>query len=405
MSKIKLLVIIQKDPLGEGIGGIHTFNKGLIRCLPDDFEIEMVGITTDKIKRPVGRWKIIKFGQKKINFLPVLYTCDQNKKGKIPLSLRFELSLFRYKSKISLKDRILVFHRPEPAILFNRVRNRKIVYIHGNVEDLYNPHSEKKWRSMPWLYFQMEKRVMKNMDKIFVVSKKGLNFYRKRYKYIKSRFSFVPTWVDKNIFYPLQSGLDKKDEIKRLLGKFHISSNDKVLLFAGRLEGQKNPLLLIDSFNKLCSMDTNVKLLIVGGGDLIKRVLGQINKYRLEEKVNLLGILPQDKLAELMRICDVFILTSAYEGMPMVVIEALASGLPVVSTDEGEVKRVVRDGYSGFSVPKHNAADIADAVMQILKNKEKFGVYNCLDSIKDYSMDIVLNDIYKKYRSLANDDK
>jgi glycosyltransferase involved in cell wall biosynthesis len=401
MPNIKLLIIIQKDPLGEGIGGIHTYIKGLVKYLPDDFEVELVGVTTDKISRPVGKWGMIEFNQKKINFFPVLFTQDQNKRDKIPLSLRFELSLFRYKSKIPLKNRILEFHRPEPAFLFNKERNKKVIYIHGDIKSLYNPYSEVKWSSMPWLYFKLEGRVMPKMDKIFVVSERGLNFYKKKYDLISDRFSFMPTWVDEDIFHPLKSGLERKDEIKKLIGEFPISRDDKILLFAGRLEGQKNPLLLIDSFNELNIRNKDVKLLIVGNGSLKTKVIERINGYGLNAKVKLLDIFPQDKLAQLMRVCDIFVLTSAYEGMPRAAVEALASGIPVVSTDVGDAWRVVKDKESGILVSNHNAAEIAEAVMQILENKKNFSPGKCIEAVKNYSMDIILGNIYKIYRDLA----
>ena len=401
MSKIKLLVIIQKDPLGDGIGGMHTFIKGLFKYLPDDFELELVGVTTDKISRPVGKWSMIEFNQKKINFFPVLYIQNQNKRDKIPLSLRFELSLFRYKSKIPLKDRILEFHRPEPALLFIRGRNKKVMHIHGNMEDLYNPYSEKKWSSVPWLYFKLEDIVMPKMDKIFIVSEKGMNFYKKKYGSISDRFLFMPSWVDGDIFHPFKSGLERNVEIKKLLNDFPISSNDKILLFAGRLEGQKNPLLLIDSFHELYIRNKNVKLLVVGNGSLKEKVIERINKYGLGGNVKLLDIFPQDKLARLMRVCDVFVLTSAYEGMARVVIEALASGIPVVSTDVGEASKVVKNGSSGILVSKYDANGIAEAVMQVLENKKDFSSDKCMDAVKYYTMDIILGNIYKIYRDLA----
>jgi len=402
MPKYKLLVIMQKDPLGEGIGGMHTYLKGLVKFLPDDFEIELVGITTDRIKRPVGKWRTIRFSNREINFFPVLFTKNQNKGGKIPLSLRFVISLFRYKSRIPLENRILEFHRIEPVVLFNKSRNIKVIFIHGNVEELYNPYSEIKWSTMPWLYFQLEKMVMPNVDKVLVVSEEGLNFYRKRYKYIKDRFSFVPTWADEDIFHPLESGLEKENEIKKLIDGFQTSSGDKILLFAGRLVGSKNPLLLIDSFHKLYAMDKNIKLLIVGDGSLRGKVEERINEYGLEEKVKLLGILSQDELAKLIRVCDLLVLTSACEGMPMVVIEALASGIPVVSTNVGEVWRVVKDDYSGLLVSEHNASEIAKAIIKVLKNKKGFSADNCVDAVKDYNIGVVLNNIYRTIRNLPS---
>jgi len=407
MPKYKLLVIMQKDPLGEGIGGMHTYLRGLVKCLPDDFEVELVGITTDRIKRPVGKWGTIKFSNRKINFFPVLFTKNQNKIGRIPLSLRFVMSLFRYKSRIPLEDRILEFHRIEPAILFKKSRNIKVIFIHGNVEELYNPYSEVKWSNIPWLYFQLEKKVIPNTDKVLVVSEEGLNFYKKRYEYAKDRkdrFSFVPTWVDKDIFHPLQSGLKKENEIKKLIDGFQTSASDKILLFAGRLVGSKNPLLLIDSFHKLYTMDKNVKLLIIGDGSLKRKIRERVKGYKLDERVKLLDILPQDRLAKLIRVCDLVVLTSACEGMPRVVIEALASGIPVVSTNVGEVWRVVKDNYSGLLVPEHNDSKIAKAIIKVLKNKKEFNSDNCLNAVKDYRIDVVLNNIYEIFRNLASAD-
>jgi len=228
-----------------------------------------------------------------------------------------------------------------------------------------------------------------------------INFYRKRYKYVKDRFSFMSTWVDNDIFYPLQSGLRREDEIKKLINKFQTSDSDKILLFAGRLESSKNPLLLIDSFYELYAEDKDVRLLIAGDGSLRSKVEERINKYGLQEKVKLLGILPQDKLAKLMRACDLFVLTSAFESGPMVVIEALASGIPVVSTDVIEVCSVVKDGYSGVLVANHNASKIAKAIIKVLKNKKEFNSDNCLNAVKDYRINIVLNDVYSKFRDIA----
>jgi len=402
MPKYKLLVVIQKDPLGEGIGGMHTYIRGLVKYRPDDFKVELVGITTDRIRRPVGRWQTIRFAGRNIDFFPVLFTGDQNKSRRIPLSLRFVLSLIRYKSRIPLKGKILEFHRVEPAVLFNKSKNKRIIFIHGNVEELYNPHSEIKWTSMPWLYFQLEKRIMPNADRVLVVSKKGLDFYRRKYKHIGNRFSFVPTWVDDDIFYPASPGVNREKEIRKFTGRFKISAGDRVLLFAGRLVGSKNPLLLIDSFHRLYIRNKKVKLLIVGSGSLKGKVIKRINEYGLEDNVRLLGIFPQEKLARLIRLCDLFLLTSACEGMPRVVIEALASGVPVVSTNVGEVWRVVKDNYSGLLISKHNASEISRAVAKVLENKSNFNVSNCLDAVKDYRIETVLSGIYQVLRDTAS---
>jgi glycosyltransferase involved in cell wall biosynthesis len=402
MPKYKLLVVMQKDPLGEGIGGMHTYIRGLVKYRPDDFEVELVGITTDNIRRPAGKWKTIRFAGKNISFLPVLFTKDQNKSGRVPLSLRFVISLMRYRSRIPLEGKILEFHRVEPAFLFNRSKNKSIIFIHGNVEELYNPHSEIKWTRMPWLYFQLEKRVMPNTDRVLVVSKKGLDFYSRKYKQIRSRFSFIPTWVDGDVFYPADPGINREKQLRKLTGKFNISASDKILLFAGRLVGSKNPILLIDSFHRLYIRDKKFKLLIVGSGSLKGKVIKRIGELGLKDNIRLLGILPQEKLACLCRLCDLFLLTSACEGMPRAVIEALASGVPVVSTNVGEIWRVVKDNYSGMLVSKNESSEIAQAVIKVLENKNRYSISNCLDAVKDYRIGNVVGDIYQVLRDTAS---
>ncbi|MBA7508993.1 D-inositol-3-phosphate glycosyltransferase [subsurface metagenome] len=397
MSRIKLLILQPIDPLGNKIGGTKTFIKNFIEHAPDEFNIEWVGISTNKKERPVGKWQKIKLGDKIFSFLPILYIKDENKKTKLPLILYFVLSLSRNKSRIFLDDKILEYYRIEPALLFKNVPNKKMLYILGNIKDLYNPHSEIMWSKFPWAYFKIEKYLMPQMEKVFVVSNSGLEFYKKKYPFMADRLCFMPTFVDNKKFYPWSSNREKMDRSSDLKNRYGFSKNDKIILSVGRLEGAKNPFLLIDSFYNLVKYNLNVKLLIVGTGSLEKDVIKRVKKYNLQENVKFLGVISSDDVMKLMKISDVFLMTSAFEGMPMSALEALASGLPVVSTDVGEIKMAVKDGISGLLVPDNSAESIARAVLEILNNKEKFNTKNCVDSIKDYTVEHVLSGIYKMH--------
>jgi glycosyltransferase involved in cell wall biosynthesis len=401
LSKYKILIILQKDPLGAGIGGINTFLRGFIKYAPEDFLIGIIGITTDRIKRPVGKWQKINYCNKVIDFFPVFFTPDQNKRSKIPLSFNFILSLLKYNKNFNLSnDIILEFHRIEPVYPFRKVKNLKVIFIHSNVKEIYNIHQESRWRRITGLYFKLEKKLIPLANKVFVVSKDSVGFYKKVFPSIENIFSFIPTWVDNKIFYPLLNKKDGKDILRSMFPDFTFCNDDDILLFAGRLMGSKNPLLLIDTFHQVVKDKKNVKLLIVGNGSLKVEIIKRIKNNNLEDKIMLVDILTQQKLARIMRACDVFVLTSAYEGMPRVVIESLASGTPVVSTDVGEVNLVVKNNYSGIIVKQHSSFRIARAILTVLNNKEEFCAKNCVNSVKDYSMTIVLNRIYKEYRKL-----
>lgn len=400
MNQVKISIIHPMDPLGNKIGGIQTFIKNFIKYAPDDFEVEVVGVTSDKKNRPVGKWQRVAVHKKNINFLPVLYVRDENVRTKIPLSLKFTLSLFKYKKQLNGGDKILIYHRIEPSLSLANIPSRKVLFIHTNtVDSLYSPHTEAKWRGFPWLYFQVEKKLIGRMDKVFAVREDVVKFYQKKYPFMADRFLFMPTWVDEETFFPYENEVKAKHKLVFSKSK-SFPDYAKLVLFVGRLEGAKDPSLLIDTFYYINKRVPKSRLLIRGGGALKKKIEERISRYGLKEKVVFFGILPQDKVAELMRISDVFLLTSAFEGMPMSVLEALACGLPVVSTNVGEVKRVVRDEFSGLTCSERDPVAIGNAVLKVLKSK-KFSVENCLLSVQDYTARRVLDKVYNVYYDLG----
>ena len=396
---IKILIIFPMDPFGEKIGGIGTFLRNFVKYAPDYLDIEWVGISSNTKARPTGKWHTGKLGSKEFKFLPILYVPEENIRSKIPLSLKFTLALLKNRSKISLEDKILEFHRIEPSIIFRKTNNKKVLFVHGDVRDLYNPHGEMKWSKFPWLYFQIEKMLISRMSRVFVVREDGVNFYKERYPFIAERFLFLPTFVDVDTFYPYSDA--KREEQKlHFLNMQNLSADSRLIFFVGRLEGAKDPLLLIETFNYINKNDPNSILLIVGDGALKKEMIMKVAQYKLDSKVHFMGALPQEKVAEIMRISDVFLLTSAFEGMPMSVLEALASGLPVVSTDVGEVKRVVINELSGMITAEHRADTLGNLVLRVLNNRKVFPPTNCVSSIKDYTAKCVLSDVYQMHYNL-----
>lgn len=100
------------------------------------------------------------------------------------------------------------------------------------------------------------------------------------------------------------------------------------ICFVGRLTYQKNPLGLIDIFESVSKSEHTAILLIVGTGDMEEQVKERVRNKNLEKKVRFLGI--RNDISEIMQASDVFLLPSIYEGLPIVGIEAQASGLPCV---------------------------------------------------------------------------
>ena len=225
------------------------------------------------------------------------------------------------------------------------------------------------------MYFQFEKRLIHKIERIFVVRKDLIAFYTSKYHNLADKIFFIPNGVDQNVFYPYLPELKIEKKIK-FLQQCNFHSKDRLILFVGRLEGQKDPMLLIDVFRYLEGEDESIKLIIVGTGTQEKQMKQKLEMYSLSNKVKFLGVLPQTEVAELMRISDMLLLTSASEGMPMAVLEAQGCGLPVVSTDVGELREIIKGGSSGEIVAQRNPELIAQRVFEIFMNSDRYNISN-----------------------------
>lgn len=137
--------------------------------------------------------------------------------------------------------------------------------------------------------------------------------------------------------------------------------SDFIFLNVGRLTRAKDQNILIQSFKHLASAISNVKLLIVGDGPLREQLETEIERLGLSGKVLLLGI--KENIVEYYDIADCFVLSSAWEGFPMVIIEAMAMRLPVVTTECG--KEALND--IRYVVPTHSSEMLFGKMKEIYK--------------------------------------
>ena len=183
--------------------------------------------------------------------------------------------------------------------------------------------------------------------------------------------------------------------------EFGFAQDEPIFITVGRLSGQKNPQLMVDAFMALSKSNSNARLLFVGDGNLRHAVDALIAKYDLENRILVAGIRGSDKVATYLKGADVFVLSSDYEGMPICVLEALACGLPVASTDVGEVARVVSPGVNGELLSVHEPDQLAHAMAKCLKYAEKYRGEPCTVAILDFLPEKVLKPIYDNYQKLA----
>jgi glycosyltransferase involved in cell wall biosynthesis len=160
---------------------------------------------------------------------------------------------------------------------------------------------------------------------------------------------------------------------KRVLGEpvddiARIRGNTPVIIACGRLTYPKNYQLLLEAFART-QKQINSRLLILGQGEE-RTSLGELtHKLEIQDKVIFLGF--QKNPFKYMAISDIFVLSSRWEGFPNVILEAMACGVPVISTrcpygpDE-----VITDGINGILVPVGDKDVMADAIIRLLKDKK-----------------------------------
>ena len=170
----------------------------------------------------------------------------------------------------------------------------------------------------------------------------------------------------------LRSGIDRAGygappgARQRLRAAIGAAPEEIVVGAIANFKPQKGPLDLVEAARIAHSRDRRLRFVIAGDGELRPEVERAIARAELGEAVHLLGW--RDDVPELLAAMDIFVLTSLFEGLPRVVLQAMAAAVPVVATDTGGVAEVVVDGETGLLVPPGDPAAAADAIVGLAED-------------------------------------
>lgn len=397
---IRPLILLPADPAGDKIGGIQSFVRSFIRFAPPDFSIELVGCTSDPAARPAGRWQDLDVAGRTIRFLPLVTTPDVHRRSRIPVALRYTVALARAGRLVPTGGRVLQFHRAGVPLALRRAVAPRIQVVHLNVADIDTGGGESRWRLLPGLYHRVEDLTLGSMDRIFVVNRDGLAFYRRRHPELADRLEFLPTWVDDTVFVP-EDAAGRAAARATALGEIGASAGDRIVLFVGRLEAQKDPELLVDGAVTAMRADPGLRLVIVGDGGLRPAVERRAALSGFGDRIHLLGFRPPEAVATLMHAADALLLPSRFEGMPITVLEALATGLPVVATPVGEVPSLVRDGETGARIEARTPAAVAAAIASVLARPRDAWADATRLTVAPHRASVVLGRFYDAHREVG----
>ncbi|MBN3888722.1 MAG: glycosyltransferase [Nostoc sp. JL31] len=388
MHKPVLTIFYQFNPWHSTIGGIQTLINTFIKYAPREFEVRLVGTGSDRTQT-IGKWQEAELAGREIRFFPLFTLENDNFRSLVPTTVKYAAALVGHR----LESDFMHFHRLEPSLAALKWRGEKTLFIHNDIHTQIKAVGDKNailWRKFPAAYFALESLLVRQFSQIFSCNTDSAQLYKQRYPLIQDRVAYIKNSFDNEIFYPLseeQREAQRRDLAKRL----SLNAETRFILFAGRLHPQKDPILLVRAIAALNEPHTH--LLIAGDGELAADIRTEIAQLGLSSRVTMLGAVPIEELARLHRISNIFVLSSAYEGLPLVVLEALASGTPVVTTRCGETPKLLATD-NGVICEVRSLECLADALQQVILHPENYPSASCVRAAQPYAARTVVRDVY-----------
>jgi glycosyltransferase involved in cell wall biosynthesis len=181
-----------------------------------------------------------------------------------------------------------------------------------------------------------------------------------------------------------------------------IKEDEFVIGNVANLYPVKGQIYLLRAAQKVLKEIPNTKFLIIGRGELENELKIEAQNLGILSYVKFLGF--REDVKELYKIMDVFVLSSLAEGLPLSLIEAMASKVPVVATDVGGIPEVIESGVNGFLVPSANADALTKKITYISKNKTLAEIFahSGYNKIKEqFSFESMINKYIEIYSNLT----
>jgi glycosyltransferase involved in cell wall biosynthesis len=218
---------------------------------------------------------------------------------------------------------------------------------------------------------------------VIAVSAEVAGHLEKDFKVAGQRIELVNNGIDAGRF--CRRGDTGRNRVRRELG---VGDSQVLIGSVGRLSDVKGHIYLVEAMKEVVSRYPQAQLLIVGEGKMKEEILALRSLLKLEKNIQLIPGLddPREALAAM----DIFVMPSLKEGLGLALMEAMASGLPVVASDVGGIKSLVSDGVNGLLVSPGKPALIAQALLRLIASPEeraKLGSRAVSDIINNYPLE------------------
>lgn len=316
-------------------GGIMTMVREIIRRLSGRFPVLFIGVG-DANDGEVLKQRV---GARSLSVLPVLPPTRRPRW--LPLNVAFPIVLFARRREICRHADLIHVHRMEAALPFVFRKSKPVVVnVHGASK--FHAMEQTGLLRLPlvrFLYDRAEGFVFSRADRVVLVSREGYEYYSMRHPRLRHKFVVIPNFIE----------IAELPRFERNAARaaHGLTEADIAVVYAGRLVREKRIDVLIDAFARLHQERPAAQLLIAGDGPDEGRLRRQVERRQLGN-VRFLGLLQKREVQRLLAGADTLVLPSRFEGFPMIVLEALAYGVPVVASDVGGIREILTDGLERF---------------------------------------------------------
>lgn len=305
-----------------------------------------------------------------------------------------KIDLDEYQRYIAnFQPHIIHSHLFEAEVVTRRITQQGIRYFthtHSNTRELRNPDGfqpfSKHWLIAKYVYRMMQKRYKICNNSFITISNSTREYFTKNFPSFTDQIFYLPNAIDVASFYTEVIREPEKEGVIKMISVGNINAN-------------KNQSFQIEVAREFKKRGISFHLDIVGGGVLSEKIRAMVNSYELETDVSLLGM-ADDVRASLNR-NHIFIHTAHKEAFGLVMLEAMAAGLPVVCLDGGGNRDLIRNEYNGYILKQADINDFVNKVLACVQSPEQYQKMceNARNTAKQYDIVNYVDKLLEIYNS------
>ena len=233
----------------------------------------------------------------------------------------------------------------------------------SKIKLVYTEHSRWQLEKLNSMERALNRFMLWRANAVVAISKQIQDYYLGVLLLRRKKVHLITNGIDLALFREIGNR-----DLRQRLG---IGEDEKVIGTVANLRPEKNHKLLISAFCSVCRVLKDVRLLLVG----LDCMEGEVQEFAAQSSASdrILFLGWRNDIPEVLRILDIFCLPSEYEGLPLTILEAMASGVPVIGSDVLGINEVIIDNANGLLFPKNDQKRLGELIVMLLRDEELRG--------------------------------